>query len=192
MLYHMTWCSKQNFWEVGRADILWQMKTLRLKDKSHLPRMAQVETGFIGTWTQVLWFPTHRAFTCHTTMPLSNLNTAKSSVAILTLPTKTWLRVHYADALKSKEKNTVVLKKESMHHFQWKESMYHFQWCSISPKALINNSYMNNPIISIIINTRTSDSRLRQATRKYVWIKIVRMGMYIMQLSERILENKLG
>lgn len=51
---------------------------------------------------------------------------------------------------------------------------------------------MNNPLIAIIINTRTNDSRLRQAARKYVWIKIVRMAMYIMQLSERILKNNLG
>ena len=46
------WCSKQNFWEAGRADILLQTKTRRLRDSSHLPRAAQTRTAVVRTWMQ--------------------------------------------------------------------------------------------------------------------------------------------
>ena len=47
--HHRIWRSEQSFCEVDRADILLQMKTLRLKDKSHLPRATQIEINIIGT-----------------------------------------------------------------------------------------------------------------------------------------------
>lgn len=97
-------------------------------------------------------------------MPLTNLNPVRSSAAILTATNENLTREHLIDTLKSKEKNTVILKEESVCHFPW---------CSRKVlKHLMNdNTYVNNHILDISINTSINDNRLKQVTKQYVGTK---------------------